>query len=87
MSKKRSINLLSSPFLQNFKHNVHLRRQHQYGEIVENRIAQQEIRILIMIKRSGCFVFCVRNRQVKDFSAPFCRKQIVNNFMMSLLTE
>ena len=87
MSKKRSINLLSSPISQNFKHNVHLHCQHQYGEIAENLIAQQVILILIMITRTGRFVFFVRNRQVKNFGAPLCRKQILSNFMMSLLTE
>ena len=36
MSKKRSINLLSSPISQNFKHNVHLHCQHQYGDSGES---------------------------------------------------
>ena len=55
MSRKRSINLLSGPFLQHFKHNVHLHRHYQFGEIAENLIAQQVVRILIMIKQTGRF--------------------------------
>ena len=87
MSNKRSINLLSSPISSKFQAQYSPSSSTPTRRDKENNITQQVIQILIMIRRTVCFVFCIRNRQVKNFSAPLCQKHILNNFTMSLLTE
>ena len=87
MSKKRSINLLSSPISSKFQAQCSpsspkpIRRDsgESYRSTSDSNIDNDET--------DWTFSFFVRNRQVKSFGAPLCRKQILSNFMMSLLTE
>ena len=87
MSKKRSINLLSGPISSTFQaqcspsSSLPIRRDsgEPYRSTSGSNIDND--------KTDWTLFFYVRNRQVKNFSAPLCRKQILNNFMMSLLTE
>ena len=87
MSKNRSINLLSNPISSKFRahcspsSSTSIWRDSgaSYRSTSDSNIDND--------KRTRRFVFCVRNRQVKNFSAPLSQKQILNNFMMSLLIE
>ena len=87
MSKNRSINLLSSPISAKCQaqcspsSSTPIRRDsgESYRSTSDSNIDND--------KTDWTLFFCVKNRQVKNFSAPLCRKQILNNFIMSLLTE